>query len=86
MHTLGEKSDARHGIVRDEGTVVGYTNLVPAHGGHPAMAEVVVGPDHRGGGIGTTSSRRRWPRAATVPGCGRTATFPRRKRSRPSWT
>jgi len=54
MHTLGEKSDARHGIVRDEGTVVGYTNLVPAHGGHPAMAEVVVGPDHRGGGIGTT--------------------------------
>ena len=53
VHSLTETSGARHGIARDDGTVVGYANLVAAHGEHPAMAEVVVSPDHRGRGIGT---------------------------------
>lgn len=37
-----------------DGTAVGYANLVPAHGEHPAMAEVAVAPQARGHGTGST--------------------------------
>lgn len=56
-HALSDRaarSDAgEHAVRRVAGVVVGYANLVPAHDEHPAMAEVVVGPDARGRGIGT---------------------------------
>ncbi|KAF0848016.1 mycothiol synthase [Nocardia caishijiensis] len=43
----------RHLIAERNGDIVGYVNLVAAHGDHPAMAEVAVDPDARGQGIGT---------------------------------
>lgn len=42
----------RHLPVERDGELVAYANLVPAHGDHPAMAEVVVDPRARGRGIG----------------------------------
>ncbi|MFE7796513.1 mycothiol synthase [Nocardia sp. NPDC057440] len=51
--SLTAAGDARHLIVRHDGAIAGYANLVPAHGAHPAMAEVAVDPAARGHGIGT---------------------------------
>ncbi|MEV6431462.1 mycothiol synthase [Nocardia sp. NPDC051463] len=51
--SLTAADDARHLIVRHDGAIAGYANLVPAHGEHPAMAEVAVDPAARGHGIGT---------------------------------
>ncbi|MGW4093492.1 mycothiol synthase [Nocardia sp. NPDC004750] len=51
--TSGADTGARHLLARREGAVVGYANLVPAHGDHPAMAEVAVDPARRGHGVGT---------------------------------
>ncbi|MCX4093353.1 mycothiol synthase [Nocardia sp. alder85J] len=45
-------SSARHLVARRDEAVAGYANLVAAHGGHPAMAEVVVDPRQRGRGLG----------------------------------
>ncbi|MFI6870430.1 mycothiol synthase [Nocardia sp. NPDC050406] len=50
--SLSAESPARHLIAAADGVVVGYANLVPAHGEHPAMAEVAVDPERRGQGIG----------------------------------
>ncbi len=47
--SLDNGSPARHFV--HEG--VGYANLLPAHGEHPATAEVVVAPAHRRRGIGS---------------------------------
>ncbi|MFR9750806.1 mycothiol synthase [Nocardia sp. 004] len=44
---------AGHLLALHEGVVVGYANLVPANGEHPAMAEVVVDPAQRDHGVGT---------------------------------
>lgn len=52
--SLTAPSAARHLPVLRDGEVVGYANLVPAHGDHPAMAEAVVDPRARGRGIGAT--------------------------------
>jgi mycothiol synthase len=46
-------STARHAVTVRDDVIVGYANLVPAHGEHPAMAEVAVDPPARGHGIGT---------------------------------
>ncbi|MGV9415805.1 mycothiol synthase [Nocardia sp. NPDC003693] len=45
--------EARHFVVVRDGVPAGYANLAPAHGDHPAMAEVAVDPERRGQGIGT---------------------------------
>ncbi|MQY24697.1 mycothiol synthase [Nocardia aurantia] len=45
-------SPARHLVAHRDGEVAGYANLMPAHGEHPAMAEVVVDPRQRGRGLG----------------------------------
>ncbi|GAB0101870.1 mycothiol synthase [Nocardia sp. JMUB6875] len=50
--SLGNDSPARHLVDIRDGVVAGYANLVPAHGEHPAMAEVAVDPEARGQGIG----------------------------------
>ncbi|MVU79220.1 mycothiol synthase [Nocardia sp. ET3-3] len=50
--SLENDSPARHLVAVDDGVVTGYANLVPAHGEHPAMAEVAVDPRARGNGIG----------------------------------
>lgn len=50
--SLGNDSPARHLVDIRDGAVAGYANLVPAHGEHPAMAEVAVDPEVRGHGIG----------------------------------
>ncbi|PXX66831.1 mycothiol synthase [Nocardia tenerifensis] len=42
----------RHLVARRDDAIAGYANLVPAHGEHPAMAEVAVDPSARGRGIG----------------------------------
>jgi mycothiol synthase len=39
-------------VITRDGAVAGYANLVPAHGEHPAMAEVAVDPPARGNGVG----------------------------------
>ncbi|MBF6062257.1 mycothiol synthase [Nocardia terpenica] len=52
--SLTAPSAARHLPVLRDREVVGYANLVPAHGDHPAMAEAVVDPRARGRGIGAT--------------------------------
>ncbi|MGK8555103.1 mycothiol synthase [Nocardia amamiensis] len=51
--TSGEHTAARHLLARRDGAIVGYANLVLAHGEHPAMAEVAVDPLARGQGVGT---------------------------------
>ena len=54
VHSLGRTGAARHLVaVGDDGAVTGYANVVPAQDGHPAMAEVVVDPQHRGRGLGS---------------------------------
>ncbi|WP_432760918.1 mycothiol synthase [Nocardia cyriacigeorgica] len=51
--SLREPGAAHHLLgLRDE-TVIGYANLVPARGEHPAMAEAAVDPAARGIGYGT---------------------------------
>jgi mycothiol synthase len=50
--SLTTATPARHLLSVREGAVAGYANLVPAHGAHPAMAEVMVDPRCRGRGIG----------------------------------
>lgn len=52
IHSLSRDSDARHLVEVADDVVVGYANLVPGHDEHPAMAEVVVDPGHRGRGLG----------------------------------
>jgi mycothiol synthase len=51
--SLSAADTARHLIALRDGEIAGYANLVPAHGNHPAMAEVAVDPAARGNGIGT---------------------------------
>ncbi|MEU7630861.1 mycothiol synthase [Nocardia sp. NPDC049220] len=51
--TSSDPAVARHLLASRAGVLVGYANLVPAHGDHPAMAEVAVDPPARGHGIGT---------------------------------
>ncbi|WP_280234808.1 mycothiol synthase [Nocardia cyriacigeorgica] len=50
--SLREPAAARHLLGLREGAVIGYANLAPARGEHPAMAEVVVDPAVRGNGYG----------------------------------
>ncbi|MFI9506046.1 mycothiol synthase [Nocardia sp. NPDC052566] len=50
--SLAEHGEARHLLATRDGVLTGYANLVPAHGEHPAMAEVAVDPAARGHGIG----------------------------------
>lgn len=53
VNSLTRDAGARHLVVTHEtGVVVGYANVSPAQGDHPAMAEVVVDPEHRGNGLG----------------------------------
>ncbi|KAA0021849.1 mycothiol synthase [Antrihabitans cavernicola] len=51
--SLTTESDALHLTHSVDDTIVGYANLIPAHGEHGAMAEVVVDPAARGNGVGT---------------------------------
>ncbi|UFT00242.1 mycothiol synthase [Nocardia huaxiensis] len=57
--SLGAESEAWHHVVASENGsgVTGYVNLVPSHGGHPAMAEIVVDPAARGRGLGASLVR-----------------------------
>ncbi|MEE2032117.1 mycothiol synthase [Rhodococcus chondri] len=50
--SLTRDTGARHLVAAVDGVVAGYANLMPAHGEHPAMAEVVVDPPARGRGLG----------------------------------
>lgn len=52
LHSLTRESPARHLLWTEDDALVGYANLVPAHGEHPAMAEAVVDPPRRAAGIG----------------------------------
>ncbi|WP_137723329.1 mycothiol synthase [Prescottella subtropica] len=52
LHALTGTGSARHLTATVDGRVVGYAQLEPGHGDHPAMAEVVVDPDGRGAGTG----------------------------------
>ncbi|WP_138999626.1 mycothiol synthase [Rhodococcus zopfii] len=53
VHSLGRDDDTRHLVAHADGEVAGWAVLVPGHGEHSAMAEVVVDPGHRGRGLGT---------------------------------
>ncbi|MBC2639847.1 MULTISPECIES: mycothiol synthase [unclassified Rhodococcus (in: high G+C Gram-positive bacteria)] len=44
--------DVRHLVETDGDRIVGYAQLQPGHGEHPAMAELAVDPESRGRGIG----------------------------------
>lgn len=46
-------SSVRHLVRTIDDRVVGYGQLALSTGEHPAMAEVVVDPEHRGKGVGT---------------------------------
>lgn len=46
-----------HLVATDDAGVVAYLNLAPASGDTPAMAELVVHPDHRRHGIGAEMAR-----------------------------
>ncbi|MBF6179369.1 mycothiol synthase [Nocardia otitidiscaviarum] len=50
--SLTRDAEAWHLVARAGDAVIGYANLVAAHGEHPAMAEVAVDPDQRGRGVG----------------------------------
>ena len=52
VHALSGSGPARHLVCTSAGAVVGYAQLEPGRGDHPAMAEVVVDPAARGAGIG----------------------------------
>ncbi|MEU2000660.1 mycothiol synthase [Rhodococcus sp. NPDC019627] len=52
IHALAGVGEARHLVWTDEHRVVGYAQLQPGHGEHPAMAELAVDPQARGRGIG----------------------------------
>ncbi|MTE11297.1 mycothiol synthase [Nocardia sp. CT2-14] len=52
LSLAGNDSPARHLVDIRDGAVAGYANLVPAHGEHPAMAEIAVDPAARGQGVG----------------------------------
>ncbi|WP_378736828.1 mycothiol synthase [Nocardia brasiliensis] len=51
--SAGDDPTVRHLLAVRDDVITGYANLVPAHGEHPAMAEVAVDPAARGHGIGT---------------------------------
>nr|WP_206025810.1 mycothiol synthase [Rhodococcus sp. 14C212] len=53
LHSLADEGDVRHLVAVEAAAIVGYATLVPGHGEHPAMAEVVVDPPHRRRGVGT---------------------------------
>lgn len=53
LHAL-TGSGVRHLVCTAGDAVVGYAQLVAGHGDHPAMAEVVVDPESRGAGVGTS--------------------------------
>lgn len=70
----------RHLVETDADRIVGYAQLQPGHGEHPAMAELAVDPEARGRGSVAGWSPRSCPRVVRIPGCGRTATcLPRRR-------
>lgn len=50
--SLTAVTPVRHLVDIRDGRVAGYANLTPAHGEHPAMAEVAVDPPARGRGVG----------------------------------
>ncbi|MFI7669751.1 mycothiol synthase [Nocardia sp. NPDC049526] len=52
LSLVATDSEAEHLVALHDSVVAGYANLVPAHGEHPAMAEVAVDPAARGHGIG----------------------------------
>ncbi|MEV6070068.1 mycothiol synthase [Nocardia sp. NPDC052001] len=52
--SLGTDGPARHLVEQWDGAVGGYANVVPAHGEHPAMAEVAVDPRFRRQGLGAS--------------------------------
>ncbi|MGF7122232.1 mycothiol synthase [Rhodococcus sp. BE178] len=52
VRALTAAGSVRHLVSTSDGRVVGYAQLEPGHGEHPAMAEVVVDPAERGAGIG----------------------------------
>ncbi|MFZ2173430.1 MAG: mycothiol synthase [Rhodococcus sp. (in: high G+C Gram-positive bacteria)] len=54
-HAVSAHADAdgvRHLVWTDADRIVGYAQLQPGHGEHPAMAELAVDPEARGRGIG----------------------------------
>ncbi|WP_102141480.1 mycothiol synthase [Mycobacterium hubeiense] len=51
------RDDTKHLLAVDAGDVVGYLNLAPASEQGPAMAELVVHPQHRRRGIGSEMAR-----------------------------
>lgn len=70
----------RHLVETDADRIVGYAQLQPGHGDHPAMAELAVDPEARGRGSVASWSPRSCPRVVRTPGCGRTETCLRRRR------
>ncbi|MEV0947731.1 mycothiol synthase [Rhodococcus sp. NPDC049939] len=48
----GGLDGVRHLVWTDDERIIGYAQLQPGHGDHPAMAELAVAPEARGRGIG----------------------------------